>query len=326
MVKTCIGCGSILQSTNKEKNGYIRKDKIENSKYCERCYKIINYNQKQTTKLDITNEEIIKEINSKSHLTFYFVDLLNINSETTNTYNQIKTPKILIISKRDIIPKYLKESKIREFIKKEYKLNTEIVFHSTKKGINIRKLLEQNQNYQKIYIAGYTNSGKSSYLNKIKELYLNDYQKITTSSTPNTTINFLEIKINENLSIYDSPGFAYQKELIESSNYKLIKKISPTETLNPITIQTKENTIINIENIFEISPQNKNSLTFYCSNNLKISKKYQSNSQNSQNKFHIPENSDLIIKSLGFINIKKECNIITNLKEDQIEIRHSIFS
>ena len=40
MIKRCIGCGSILQSIDKDKEGYIDKEKIETSNYCERCFRI----------------------------------------------------------------------------------------------------------------------------------------------------------------------------------------------------------------------------------------------------------------------------------------------
>ena len=41
MTKRCIGCGAVLQNTNKTINGYTPK--IEN-KYCMRCFRLTNYN------------------------------------------------------------------------------------------------------------------------------------------------------------------------------------------------------------------------------------------------------------------------------------------
>ena len=35
MTKKCIGCGIVLQSNDKSKEGYIREEKIDNSLYCE---------------------------------------------------------------------------------------------------------------------------------------------------------------------------------------------------------------------------------------------------------------------------------------------------
>ena len=41
MVRKCIGCGSILQSDNKEELGYIISNKIDTANYCERCFKLL---------------------------------------------------------------------------------------------------------------------------------------------------------------------------------------------------------------------------------------------------------------------------------------------
>ena len=45
----CLGCGATLQSTNKNVLGYIKEDKLNNSNYCERCFKVIHYNEKVVT-------------------------------------------------------------------------------------------------------------------------------------------------------------------------------------------------------------------------------------------------------------------------------------
>ena len=65
MNKKCTGCGTTLQTTNQNEKGYIREDKYDNSVYCERCFKIIHYNEKIVTDLENINEYIIKEVNKK---------------------------------------------------------------------------------------------------------------------------------------------------------------------------------------------------------------------------------------------------------------------
>ena len=61
----CIGCGVTLQNKDKNKVGYTPKEKITNNMYCERCFKINNYNTKFITKLDNINSYIISNINKK---------------------------------------------------------------------------------------------------------------------------------------------------------------------------------------------------------------------------------------------------------------------
>ena len=44
MIKKCQGCGYTLQSDDSSKLGYVPKTKNKNPKLCERCFKIIHYN------------------------------------------------------------------------------------------------------------------------------------------------------------------------------------------------------------------------------------------------------------------------------------------
>ena len=141
MSKKCIGCGSILQSSNKEELGYIPKDKLTTAKYCERCFKINNYNLKAVTNLDNINSYIIEEINKKAKYVYFMIDFLNINSETINTYKSIKQPKTLIVSKLDIIPKSIKCNHLSEFIRSTYGITDRIIYQSSKKSIHTNEII-----------------------------------------------------------------------------------------------------------------------------------------------------------------------------------------
>ena len=146
MSKKCIGCGTTLQTTNIEQKGYIREDKYQDSSYCERCFKIIHYNERIVTNLDNINDYILKEVNQKAKYVYFLVDLLNINNDAMNTFKSITCPKTLIISKLDIIPKSIKENKIINWLKEEYNIKEEVLFQSSKKNINTKALLNKLEN------------------------------------------------------------------------------------------------------------------------------------------------------------------------------------
>lgn len=332
MSKKCQGCGATLQSINKENKGYISEEKMnDNALYCERCFKIIHYNEKIVTKLDNINEYIVTEVNKKAQYVYFLIDFLNINSETINKFQSIKTPKTLIISKLDIIPKSIKDNTIINWLKEEYSITEEIIFQSTKKNINTKKIISnlENNNITEAYILGFTNAGKSTLINKICSLNNINNRVITTSTTPNTTIDFINIKINENLTIVDSPGFTLTNTIYEENEFDLIKRINPKVFLKPITYQLKEISSILIENKFRISPSIKNSFTFYASNDLNIERVFNNNNQLKNEEeiiINIPDNSDLVIKSVGFINIKKACTLKINTKYKKLlEVRNSMF-
>lgn len=331
MSKKCIGCGSIIQHEDKNKIGYAPIPKSGEAKYCERCFKITHYNEKLILPLENINEYIIDEVNKNSKYVFFMIDLLNINEETINTFKNINVPKTLIISKLDIIPKSIKETLIEEWIKDTYKINNDIKFLSTKKNINTRLIVKtlKELNINSAHILGFTNAGKSTLINKICEQNNIEGKTITTSILPNTTVDFINIPITENITIIDSPGFTSKYTLYDNTEYDLMKNILPKNIINPITEQTKENTSLIIENKIRINANSKNSFTFYMSNAIKIDKVFEKNTDLTNEellKYNIKDNTDIVIKGLGFINIKKACNLTINTKyKELIEIRESMF-
>lgn len=325
MSKKCIGCGVELQYTNKDKKGYIPKEKYEDSSYCLRCFRLKNYNEYQHVDLGNINDIILNKVNSSKGLVFFLIDFLNINEETLNTFKLINNNKILVISKSDIIPMSIKDNKIINYIKNNYNIKEDIILSSSRKNINTKNIINiaKEYNVKNVYILGYTNSGKSTLINNI----LNNYRKdmiVTTSSIPNTTIDFLNIEI-EGINIIDSPGFILSKTLYEEDNYELIRRVNPKKYIKPITYQVKDNNYINIENRIIFNSNINNSFTLYISNNLNIEKIYNI-SNIKKNEIDLKDNSDIVIKGIGFINIKKACKLsIYGDYIDLIEVRDSIF-
>lgn len=326
MTKKCLGCGITLQMLNKKELGYTPK---ENALYCERCYKIIHYNDGSVIALPKESSNIISVVNKKALYVFFLIDFLNINNETISKFKEINVPKTLIISKCDIIPKSIKFNNISTYLKEEYNIDDDVLFISSKKSLNIGSIIRilDKKNIKKAYILGFTNSGKSTLINALYEKYTSNKSSITTSLIPNTTLDFISIKINNDLTLVDSPGFVMANAFYQNNELKLIKKIEPNSHLNPITYQCKKLMYLNIEDkiILKIN-SNNNSLTFYLSNNINIKKSFKSEEKDFNLKLDIKDNSDIVIKGLGFINVKKATTIeIKVMEPDLVEVRHSIF-
>lgn len=327
MSKKCLGCGAILQSDKEKEKGFVPKTKLKDAKYCERCFKITNYNFKTVTELPNINNYLLEEINKNAKFVYFMVDFLNINNEVLNTYNNIKVPKQLVISKTDIIPKSIKHNNIQNWLSNVYGID-KIIFQSTKKKMSTNHLIRlmEEQNIKEAYLVGYTNSGKSTLVNEL--LNINGIkQHITTSSIPNTTIDFIKLKLPNGIKVIDSPGFTYQKTIYDKDNFDLIKRINGRNIIKPLTIQYKKNSSIVIEDTYKVSCNIDNSLTFYYNSEINITKDFKNKIESKKEiKLDIPENSDLIIKTFGFINIKKPCIITTNINEELLEVRKSMFS
>lgn len=328
MTKKCLGCGITLQSVNKKGLGYCPK-KIEEATYCERCFKIIHYNKASVATLPKESAKIISIVNKKALHVFFLIDFLNINSETINKFKEIETPKTLIISKCDVIPKSIKLNNVSAYLKEEYELDSEIIFVSSTKAKNLGSIMNvlEKESVTTAYVLGFTNSGKSTLINALYENYTSNKSKITTSLIPNTTLDFINVKINDNLTLIDSPGFILNNNLYKNDDIAFIKRINPKNYLKPITFQCNKLMYLNIEDkiIFKINSKN-NSLTFYLSNELNIKKSFKSTLKEFNLKLDVLDNSDIVIKGLGFINVKKATIVEVIVAEPSlIEIRNSVF-
>lgn len=320
----CIGCGVLLQDTDISKEGYTTNI---NNNYCKRCFDITHYNKYIFS--NKPNEEYLKKINliNKTNdlviLTVSLFDLIDFGSLNINN------PIILTFTKKDLIPRNIKENKILEKINPKLNIKSKL-FVSSKNNYNLDTLMNLINKYKvskKVYLVGLTNAGKSSLINKIVKNYSDNTSDITVSNLPSTTLDFIEKKINKDLILIDTPGLLDNGNIIDLlPNY--IKKIVPNKEINPIIYQIKCKQSIIIEDFLKIDLYENNNITFYISNNLKIERIYKENDKlNNLKKYNINilDNQDLVIKGLGFIKFKDKCTINLYLPEEvNYFVRNSI--
>ncbi len=318
MIRKCIGCGAILQYEEIDKIGYVKEKKYDTALYCERCFKILNYGDFKHINSDGKEYiEIYKNINKTNDLVLFLVDIFNINDSISMINKYINNKVILVITKYDIIPRSVKEDKIKTRIK-EYNFNSniiDIIFVSSNTNYNINLLYEkmlENKTSNNVYLCGNTNAGKSTLINKLIEKYSVNKIKVTTSILPSTTININNIYINENLTLIDTPGFIESNNISNYVSIDLLKKIMPKNEIKPITYQLEEGMSLLIDNLLRIEYVNgeKNSFTFYISNDIMINRiNTITNNRGRDLKCHdilVSGNEDVIVNGLCFIKITKK--------------------
>lgn len=302
MTKKCLGCGIVMQDKSPYTLGYTPK--LEND-YCERCFKITHYNAKIDVSLKISNEELLKKINSSHSFVFFLVDFLNIYEEVIDIYKRIIGPKMMVITKSDIIPKNIKKEKVVKNLKDVYDIKEDIILCSVKTKENLNSILKRIEENTSCIMAGFTNSGKSSLINHLLGA------NITVSKNSNTTLDFIKLKVNEQI-IYDVPGF------VPTS---FIDSMTPKGYIKPISYQLKNKYCLKFLNII-LASDIDNNLTLYLNNIVNVEKRKKD--FNSLNKIKVHKNEDVIIKGLGFINVKKDCIIEFNIDPNLLETRGTI--
>ena len=310
MIK-CLGCGAILQDKLPLEEGYT---KDLNNKLCERCFNIKHYN-KYVKMPNKDYSKIIKDIDKRGDLILLVTDFLSL-------YNldeiEISSPVILVFTKADLMPRGIDKERLINKIK--CKLNViDRVCVSSKNNYNLDLLYEKivkNKKSADVYVIGYTNAGKSSLINKLVKNYGGFLGEITESNLPSTTLDKIFVKVNDNLTLIDTPGLLDNESMVLEASAFLLKKIVPRKEIRPLSFQVKGFQSLIIEDFMKVDMVDTN-IVCYMSNDLDVRRIYKSKSSLLKRyDLNINKNSDLVIKGVGFISFKKDSKITLWLKDN----------
>lgn len=312
MIKKCVGCGINLQTKNKDIEGYV--DDI-NKEICERCFKLKHYGEYKEVTLDNKDYQNILDNIPSDSLVVYLTSVLNLNLEYIENFNNV----IIVLTKKDLLPKSVKDYKLINYVANITKNYQAIEVISSIKNYNLDNLMnkiKQYKNNQEVYFIGMTNSGKSTLINKIIKNYSDNKLEVTTSIYPSTTLNKIELNIND-LKIVDTPGLLSKGSILNDLSQKEIKKITPKKEIKPRSYQLKGNNSLIIDNKIRVDFLGDNNITIYIANNINIVKTRLSNNTLKEarvKELSLKENKDIVIEDLCFIKLTKESkvNIYTN--------------
>jgi len=309
--KRCAGCGVLLQDENILQEGYTTN--LEND-LCQRCFRMKNYGEYQVvTKSNEEYIEILKSVGETKDLVLYITDLLNLEKNIEEIRTIIPNKMILVLNKMDVLPKSVKEEKLKKYLANKDVNFEEIIVISTEKNYNIDYLLKRIKYFQtskNVYVVGHTNAGKSSLINKLIKNYSDKTQELTMSPLPSTTLNMVNIEINDHLNLIDTPGLVDKGSILNHVSPEMVKKISAKKEIKPRTYQLRKNQSIIIEDLIRIDyvEGEKNSFTVFVSNDLKVRRLlnlFNNNELKDKNKitYNMKYDEDLAISGLGFIKI-----------------------
>ena len=288
MSKKCFGCGNTLDD-NYDKD------------LCERCFRLKYYGEYQiTNKSNIDYFKILDSI-SENDLVLYITSIFNINLEYLKKFKNV----IIVITKKDILPKSIKDLKIINYIKKHYgEYDIEVI--SSVKNYNLDNLMNKIKKYNKnkVYLVGNTNSGKSTLLNKIINNYSDNNPSITTSIYPSTTLDVINVNI-DNIMFIDTPGIIDEGSIINYIDNNTLKVITPKKEIKPRTYQIKGKGSLIIENMIRLDYEVEiGSMTIYISNAVNIIRVGFNNNklhELEKREFNLEKRKDIVITDLCFI-------------------------
>lgn len=307
MIKKCLGCGVVFQDIEVTKEGYTLDIEKE---VCERCFRLKNYGEYKEVSLDNnTYKEILSDIPNDA-LVVYLTSLLNINLDFVKDFKNV----IVVLTKKDLLPKSVKDYKLIDYVSKQINNFLEIEIISSVKNYNLDSLLskiKKHCNNKDVYFVGMTNSGKSTLINKMIKNYSDNQTEVTTSIYPSTTLNKIEINLDD-FKIIDTPGLLSEGSILNCLCLKEIKKITPKKEIKPRSYQLKGKGSLVIENYARLDYYSDNNIVVYLANNLNITKMAHDNQrlkQSSKYSFNLENDKDIVIEDLCFIKFTKKCKV-----------------
>ncbi|HOO32850.1 MAG TPA: 50S ribosome-binding GTPase [Thermotogota bacterium] len=226
----CHGCGVELQSEFPDKIGYIpEKSLIERANpICQRCYKIKHYGKNISPEVIHYTLSDLKQIANECHVTLIVVDLLDINGTwNENLRKAVGKNFVILLNKFDLIPKNISSAEITGWFSEVFSIpESKIIPVSSLNGFGIKKVLDVMEQSKKCCLAGATNVGKSTLLNKILKSQKSfnpkmDVDASTSSDFSGTTLGRVKRSLKNGVVIIDTPG-------VEISN-RMMQYITPED-------------------------------------------------------------------------------------------------
>ena len=249
----CIGCGAEIQSENQNKQGYLPKSVVEksieeNNLVCKRCFRLKNYNEVSDVELGAEDFcKLIKTLSKKDGLIVKVVDIFDFSGSWIEDVIDIvgnNKDILLVANKLDLLPKSVKQNKIKKWLFKMLKAKgikvKDILLISAIKNHGIEEAaarIDELRNGKDVYIIGATNVGKSTFINKLIELTTGDKNVITTSHFPGTTLGMIEIPLDRATSIYDTPGIILDYDIAHYLDAKSLKLVMPKKEIKARVFQ-----------------------------------------------------------------------------------------
>lgn len=308
--KYCLGCGVLLQDENIMQEGYVTS--LEND-ICQRCFRMKNYGEYQVVaKSNEEYIEILKSVAKTKDLVLHIVDLVNLDKDIHNICEYLPNKMILVLNKRDALPKSVKDEKIIDYIKSLGVDYEDIIIISANKNYNLDLLMKKIEKYKtsnKVYVVGHTNTGKSSLINKLIHDYSESTNELTISPLPSTTLNTITIVLDKDLVLIDTPGLVDRGNITNYVDSNTLKRLIHKKEMKPRTFQIKKGQCLVISDICRVDyvDGDRNSFTLYIPNGLKV-KKMNANRQTimkdlSKTTYEMKYREDLVINGLGWIKV-----------------------
>lgn len=340
----CIGCGALIQSDDPAGIGYtpesaIKKGLETDELYCQRCFRLRHYNE--IAPVSLTDDDFLRllnQIRDADALIVYVIDIFDFNGSLIPGLHRFvgDNPILLVGNKEDILPRSLKRTKLMDWMRQQANLSglrpIDVAMVSAKKNNQVSDLLEKINKYREnrdVYVVGVTNVGKSTLINQIIKSTTGVKELITTSRFPGTTLDKIQIPLDDGHELVDTPGIIHAEQMANVLSAQALKLVAPQKEIKPRTFQLNDQQTIFLGGVarFDYVKGPRSGVVAYFDNNLNLHRTKLENAdafyekhmgglltpptaddkddfpELERHEFHIDQKSDLVIEGLGWVTV-----------------------
>lgn len=271
----CQGCGVHIQSDDQNKIGYTPESSFSHENVlCQRCFKLKHYNETQEVSMsDDDFLRMVSDIRDKKGLVVHMIDIFDVRGSLLTNLSRIvgDKPIILVGNKMDVLPKSTNRRKVSQWLRTMandagIKVK-DVCLISSIKGQGISELatkINQHRNKEDVYIVGTTNVGKSTFINRLIDESTGEKNVITTSYFPGTTLGFIEVPLDDDSYLIDTPGIVNKQQIIHYVSKSDLKLITPTKEIKPRGYQLNSQQTLFIGGLARLDFIKGDKQTFVC--------------------------------------------------------------
>ena len=216
--------------------------------HCQRMsFRLRHYNEIQDVSLtDDDFLRLLNELGKADALIVNVVDIFDFNGSLIPGLHRFvgDNPVLLVGNKVDLLPKSLKRGRLTQWMREraheEGLRPIDILLTSARKSNEMADLLEKIEEYRNgrdVYVVGVTNVGKSTLINQIIKQTAGVQDLITTSQFPGTTLDKIEIPLDDGHYLFDTPGIIHRHQMAHYLGKKDLKIIAPHKEIKPKVYQ-----------------------------------------------------------------------------------------
>ena len=222
-VRRCHNCGAILQGDDKSAPGYIDPEVLGNLSarvlFCNQCFEDSRYNfSPRAPRVDDDIATMLHDAEASDALIVYVVDVFSFeNSFIPEILDIIQgLPLIVVANKRDLLPGHVSDEALREYVAHRCRVahlsctSEDVILTSLRSESDVSGIWEMinlRRRAHDVYIIGAQGSGKSQLLSSLLHIYVNPTgQSISTIVYPGTSLQVMQIPLDNSSYLYDSPG------------------------------------------------------------------------------------------------------------------------